>query len=171
MSGSASSGLPAARHPRLGWVLVAVQFLLLVALVASAAVPPRREPAAWALATGALLGVLGVLIGAWSMRSLGQALTPTPVPRPGMTLRTEGAYRLVRHPIYSGVLLLATGFAVAVGTYATVACLVLLVVFFAAKARWEDRMLAEMHGATWQVWSQRTGRLVPGIGRTVQRGT
>ncbi len=41
--------------------------------------------------------------------SLGSSLTPFPKPSERSTLRGRGAYRLVRHPIYGGLLLVALG--------------------------------------------------------------
>jgi protein-S-isoprenylcysteine O-methyltransferase Ste14 len=35
-------------------------------------------------------------------RHLGPSLTPFPAPLPGASLRQDGLYRVVRHPIYGG---------------------------------------------------------------------
>src|SRR4029077_12522749 len=108
MSGSMGSPQRAkAELPQLGrrgggWV--AVQFVLLVAIAASALLGlGPRGALAWAayLAGGALLG-LGVVILVAGGAGLGSALTPFPAPRSGEALRTTGIYGLVRHPIYGG---------------------------------------------------------------------
>jgi protein-S-isoprenylcysteine O-methyltransferase Ste14 len=142
---------------RLGWVLVVVQFLLLIALV----LMPWRTPTAISVALGGLLIGAGVALGMIAFRQLGRALTPNPVPLPGAGLRTDGVYARVRHPIYSAVLLLALGFIVAVGSWASAAVGVLLLVFFLLKSRWEDRLLAAEYGQAWDVWAKRTGALIP----------
>ncbi len=168
LAAPASHGLAAAAPPpatvphspwqqQLGWVLVVVQFVLLVVLV----LLPHRPATVLGLVVGAVLAVLGVVLGLAATRFLGSALTPTPVPVDGAGLRTSGPYARVRHPIYGAVLLLGTGFTVAVGSWWTVGCLVTLVAFFVAKARWEDSLLRTRYGAAWRTWASSTGALLP----------
>lgn len=146
-----------------GWALVGVQALLLLALVLA---PSRRGLAAlWppdaAGVVGVLLMVAGIVIGVLAARELSSALTPTPVPRQGEQLRTSGVYAWVRHPIYTAVLLLALGYTIAVGGRWQLLTTALLAVFFVAKARWEDSMLAVEHGAEWEEYQRRTSALIP----------
>ncbi len=143
-----------------GWVLVGVQAVLLVVLV----LVPHRSPSGWSLLVGGVLVVAGVVLGVAALAGLGSALTPTPVPIAGAGLRTTGAYRLVRHPIYSAVLLLAAGFTVSVGTGWTLLVLLSLVAFFVGKSHWEDRLLREQYGRDWDAWAGRTGGLLPRLG-------
>ena len=144
-------------HRTLGWVLVGVQALLLLALV----LLPRRSPSPASAVVGCALVAVAIALGWSAFRALGRALTPTPVPIPGAGLRTDGPYRLVRHPIYSAILLAGTGFAVAIGTWWTVAALGVLGLFFLAKSRWEDRLLRAQYGAAWEEWASTTGALLP----------
>ena len=141
----------------LGWLLVAVQVVLIVALL----LVPHRAPFALSLVIGVVLGLGAVGFGIAAFSTLGSALTPTPVPVDGAGLRTDGPYRLVRHPIYTAVLLLAAGFTIAVGTWWTVAALVVLAAFFIGKSRWEDRLLHERYGTEWEMWANHTGGLLP----------
>jgi protein-S-isoprenylcysteine O-methyltransferase Ste14 len=141
----------------MGWVLVVVQFVLLAVLVFL----PWRSPTLLSLAVGVPLAAAGILLGLLASRRLGSALTPTPVPIQGAGLRTDGVYARVRHPIYSAVLLLALGFIVAVGSWWTAACGVVLLLFFVLKSRWEDRLLQAEYGAEWDAWAARTGALIP----------
>ena len=147
-------------HAR-GWSLVAVQAVLLVGLVLLA----RRSPSAPSLVVGIALVAAGAVLLVTSFRRLGNALTATPVPIEGAGLRTGGAYAWVRHPIYSAVLLMVLGYLVAVGSGWGWAWGGLIVIFFWAKSRWEDRLLADEYGAQWVQWSRSTGALVPRIGR------
>lgn len=149
----------------LGWTLVGVQAVLLVVLV----FVPHRSPSTWSLVAGGVLAVGGAVLGVAAFTGLGGALTPTPVPIVGAGLRTTGAYRLVRHPIYDAVLLLAAGFAAAVGTGWTVLVLLALVAFFVGKSRWEDRLLREQYGRAWDDWARATGALLPRLGSRTSR--
>jgi protein-S-isoprenylcysteine O-methyltransferase Ste14 len=144
-----------------GWSLVVVQGLLLLLLV----VVPHRSPGAVSVAAGLVLAAAGAGVLLVAFRVLGRALTPTPVPVRGAGLRTDGPYRWVRHPIYTGVLLMAAGFTVAVGSWWTVGAWLLLLAFFWTKWRWEDRLLHARYGAEWDAWAARTGSIVPGLGR------
>ena len=105
-----------------------------------------------------MLAVAGAVLGLVSGRRLGRALTPTPVPVAGAGLRTDGPYRWVRHPIYSAVLLMVAGYVIAIGTIWSVACAVVLLVFFVLKSRWEDGLLREQYGDEWTAWAARHRR-------------
>ncbi len=59
---------------------------------------------------GVLMIAGGILCGAGFVR-LGKGLTPLPYPKDGATLVQTGAYALVRHPIYSGGLMVGFGWA------------------------------------------------------------
>lgn len=144
-----------------GWTLVAVQGVLLVLLV----VLPHRSPSVPAVVAGLVLIAAGAAVLLVAFRVLGRALTPTPVPVAGAGLRTDGPYRWVRHPIYTGVLLAAAGFTVALGSWWTAGAWLVLLVFFWGKWRWEDRLLSGRYGAEWSAWAARTGAIVPGLGR------
>lgn len=145
----------------IGWALVALQFVLLIALV----LMPRREPEALWVAVGGLLIGAGAAVGFSAFRALGSALTPTPVPVAGAGLRTEGIYARVRHPIYLAVLLLVFGYVIAFGSWWSFLVAVILVIFFAAKARWEDHLLAAAYGSEWAAWARTTGALIPRMRR------
>ena len=152
----------AARHVRrVGWLLVSVQVVLLVLLV----VLPRRGSLAWPPGVLEVLGVAfmvgGLTILLMSLITMGAALTPTPVPVDGAALRTAGIYSVVRHPIYVGLLIAALGFTIAIVSLSQVLILLVLCVFLYAKSFWEDRLLAERHGANWFDYADHVGGFVP----------
>jgi len=144
-----------------GWSLVVLQFALLIALVAV----PRRDPQPlWLIIGGAIL-VSGAVLGWFAFRALGSALTPTPVPLERAGLRTGGIYAQVRHPIYSAVLLMVLGYVIAIGSWWSVLVAVALAIFFIAKLRWEDHLLAEVYGEQWRAWARQTNALIPRLRR------
>lgn len=145
----------------IGWVLVGVQALLLILLVL---LPKRRSlfaPPDFLDVLGIILMVGGLALVIVSLVSLGAALTPTPVPQESAALRTKGIYSLVRHPVYSGILVAALGFTLAVGSIWQVLMWVALAVFFYAKAFWEDRLLAEKHGVAWFDYADHVSSFIP----------
>lgn len=140
-----------------GWLLVGVQVVMFVVLL----LLPWRTPTWTLVVLGGLIALAGVLVLLAAMRSLGRALTPTPVPIPGAGLRTSGVYGVVRHPIYSGLLLAVLGLLVALGSAASWIWGLAMLLFFWTKSRWEDRLLHEEYGQQWEAWARTTGRLVP----------
>lgn len=123
-----------------GWAFVAAQAALIVALalVPSADHYPTpnwlRGAADATFWTGV---VLAVIAGAY----LGRALTATPVPTAAATLKTTGPYRWVRHPIYTGVILIVVAMAIRMGNVLGVLVGALTIVFFDRKAAWEEQRL------------------------------
>lgn len=145
----------------IGWVLVAAQAVLLVLFLV---LPKRRSlfaPPDLLDVLGILLMIAGLALVIISLVSLGAALTPTPVPQDGAALRTGGVYSVVRHPIYTGILVAALGFTLAVGSMWQVLLWVALAVFFYAKAFWEDRLLAERHGVAWFDYADHVSAFIP----------
>ncbi len=94
--------------PIVAWTLVALQFVLITLLLAI----PQGTLWPTGLIAGVLAGAMllgGIVIGTISVLKLGKALTPNPIPRLDGHLETRGLYALVRHPIYSAVLLAMLG--------------------------------------------------------------
>jgi protein-S-isoprenylcysteine O-methyltransferase Ste14 len=140
-------------------LLVTGQFVLIGFLVL---LPHRRDwsvPATLsiALSAGSVVGVLLMVIGA---TGLGRGLTATPLPNAHAQLRTGGLYRFVRHPIYSGLLLTMTSFTAASGSMLRLLTLCALFVLLTAKARWEERRLAQRFEG-YAEYAARTPRFVP----------
>ena len=59
---------------------------------------------------GLVIAILGLLILMGALLQLNKNLTPFPTPLSDGTLIKTGLYKLVRHPIYSGIILAAIGF-------------------------------------------------------------
>lgn len=114
------------------------------------------------LVAGWIAFVLGLVIGFWSVRSLGRSLTPFPRPLPDGQLITTGAYRLVRHPIYLGVLLVALGISLITASPTRLVLTVVLFIFFDRKSRREERWLEEQYPA-YPAYRARVKRLIPWI--------
>ncbi|GAB4400421.1 MAG: hypothetical protein OHK0048_15470 [Rhodoferax sp.] len=125
-------------------MLVALQFGLLALLGAAAWRALSADGGRRAAALGLLLA--SALLGFWTLaHNRPGNFNIRPQPRAGGRLVTGGPYAWVRHPMYSAVLLLAAGLAVAVGqSWAVVAWLALGAVLL-AKARIEERCMSALH--------------------------
>lgn len=142
-----------------GWSFVAIQGLLLVALIV---LPGRDDWATPPWLTGIGFGFIALGLGAIGLASLrlGPALTATPVPTARATLVTNGAYRYVRHPIYTAVLTIVLGLTIRSGSVITLGVAVATVGFFTVKARWEEARLAERY-PEYRAYAAVTPRFVP----------
>ncbi len=148
---------------RTGWVFVAVQAGLLIALVASSAVARDDWPTPPVVrALSALCTLGGLVVMAVAALQLGRALTPTPVPNDRGALRTSGLYGVVRHPIYSGLLLVVIGLAIRSESWISATIAIATIGFFQTKAAWEERRLAR-HYADYDEYAARTGRFLPRV--------
>jgi protein-S-isoprenylcysteine O-methyltransferase Ste14 len=82
-------------------------------------------------------------------------------------LATDGAYRFVRHPLYTGNILLVVGFALAGSRWWGIPLALFFFWFYYPTAiEYEDRKLQRIFGAAWEQWSARTPALVPRLGGT-----
>lgn len=118
-----------------------------------------REPALW---TGVLLIVLGIALSALSVVVLGHNLSPLPHPKTGASLVESGPYRLVRHPIYTGLIIAAVGWALFTNTLLTFGYALALAALFDVKSHREERQLRKQF-PEYASYQERTKRLIPFI--------
>lgn len=149
-----------------------VSDLLVAAQLGSAAVigwpgaPGWRLPRPVSAAAAASLG-LGACFGLSAAAQLGSDLRPAVEPKQGSALRTDGAFRVSRHPVYAGLLLAATGAAVLRRRREPLLGLAVLAGVLHVKTVEEERRLAARFGAAYADYAARTSRLIglPGRGR------
>jgi protein-S-isoprenylcysteine O-methyltransferase Ste14 len=142
-----------------GWALVSAQFALLAVLVLAPTGTAWALPApVEALGTaGRVVGGAAILIGA---AQLGLAASVHPAPTDTATLRTDGAYRFVRHPIYTGVLVLGAAIALTGCSLLHLAAWAALLGVLVVKARFEERLLVARFPG-YPDYARRTGRFLP----------
>jgi protein-S-isoprenylcysteine O-methyltransferase Ste14 len=143
-----------------GWVVLQFAVIALVAVVGAVGPPwPNGASTVRVVLAVGLIGA-GTAIGLLSARALGSSLTPFPHPTGGQTFVGHGPYRIVRHPIYFGGLLLLSGVSLLFSPWA-LAATAALGVLWAMKARVEERFLHD-HYAEYAEYCRRTRfRLVP----------
>ncbi len=121
---------------------------------------PRAAEIALAAATVAL--AVSVWITLVAVCTLGKQWSYAARLVEGHKLVTTGPYRLVRNPIYTGMLgmLVVTGFALSRGL-ALVLALVVFGVGTAIRVRSEERLLREAFGADFNAYAQRVPAVFP----------
>jgi protein-S-isoprenylcysteine O-methyltransferase Ste14 len=77
-------------------------------------------------------------------------------------LATDGPYRFVRHPLYTGNILLVVGFAIAASRWWNLPIALFFFWFYYPPAiEYEDRKLHRIFGEAWEKWSVHTPALMP----------
>jgi protein-S-isoprenylcysteine O-methyltransferase Ste14 len=113
------------------------------------------------IGAGALL-FMGILLFVAAILRLGTNLTAVPYPKEEGTLVETGPYRLVRHPMYSGMVLVAFGWALWVHGWLTIVYAIILLLFFDLKSRREEQWLkAKFSG--YDAYQKRVRKLIPFI--------
>ena len=123
----------------------------------------------WGVTTGLFqylgLGVLvvGSAFREWAIYRLGKFFSRVVEIEAGHRLITDGPYRFIRHPAYTGMALINVGTVMALGTW--LGALVALALILAAtyyRIRVEEKLLLDTFGDEYQQYMQRTWRLIPG---------
>ncbi len=141
------------------WTLVAIQAVLIVAVVIIPRDPAWDETIVVTVAAQALI-IGALLLGVWGAVHLGRGLTPSPLPNGAIELVTNGAYRWMRHPIYAAVMTGVAGIALRTRTVVVISLAVVLIVFLNLKARWEETRL-ERTFPGYAAYMTRTARFLP----------
>lgn len=145
-----------------GEVWVLIQILLFTLLLLTPHIGPEWPVPTVFRIVGAIAVVLGIAFLGSSVASLGRSLTPFPRPLPSAELVTNGPYRLVRHPIYFGLLLAALGFSLLTLSPLRLGVTVLLGLFFDSKAAREEKWLLERYPA-YPAYQAKVKKLLPYI--------
>jgi len=145
-----------------GWL--AIQTVLSIAVFLAGFTGPAWHGVlrAGTVLIGAILIGAGLVLVARAMYDLGESMTPMPRPRAGGRLVETGAYRLVRHPIYGGVILLGIGWGLLMAAPLGLAATLLLAAFLDIKSRREEVWLVERF-PEYEAYRRRTRRLIPSI--------
>jgi protein-S-isoprenylcysteine O-methyltransferase Ste14 len=126
---------------------------------------PGVDAGAWV--AGALLVIaLGTGLVAWAQLVMGASWRIGVDAAAATALVTDGPFRYVRNPIYTGMVAVAAGLAVVLANAAALVGVTALVVWVELQVRTvEEPFLRGRHGAAYERWSMRTGRFLPLLGR------
>ena len=168
--GQRSHGIPVvrSRKGKLEIVLLTIAWLafflpliwIATPVLASADYTLRPVP----LLTGTLCLALGLWLFQLSHADLGANWSITLQVREKHTLVKQGVYRLVRHPMYTALLIYSVGQALVLPNYvAGPSYGVTMALLVALRIGPEERMMLEEFGKDYQEYMAQTKRLVPGI--------
>lgn len=121
-----------------GGVWVAVQVILMLAVIMLALMFPGPWQGRSMLVSGVLLLTVGGYFGIAGVVGLGKNLTPFPQPREDAVLVQHGIYARVRHPLYTSVMLMTPGWALFCQSIVAFGVALTLIPFLYAKAKREE---------------------------------
>jgi len=113
--------------------------------------------------TGAAITACGLLFSIWARHHLGRNWSRAVTLKADHELITSGPYALVRHPIYTGLLLGFAGTAVALGEWRGLVAVALVFVALWSKLRLEENWMRAHFGEPYETYSRKVKALVPYI--------
>jgi protein-S-isoprenylcysteine O-methyltransferase len=143
---------------------VVAQLALMAGITAALLLPPEwPESVRLPLRiVGIILVLAGLGLAVWAYRSLGRAFTPFTHPPSGAERVEVGPYRLVRHPMYGGGILLFVGLSLAFSITA-LALTAALAALWRAKSAVEERVLVQRFPEYEAYRGRIPRRFLPGI--------
>ena len=123
-----------------------------------------RVPEPWLFGVSLLFLLVGLIIRWTAILTLGRFFSTSVAIHEDHRLVRTGLFRLVRHPSYSGLLLLFLGMGLSFGNWLSFA--VIVVPFLAAllyRIQVEESSLVEALGQDYVEYCKKTKRLLPGI--------
>ena len=112
-------------------------------------------------AAGLAVTLVGCGFAIWARVTLGRNWSGLPKVRQEHELIVRGPYRLVRHPIYSGLLLAVAGSAIAYDNPVWLICLVALTLSYVVKMRQEEQLMNETFPEAYPEYRRQVKALIP----------
>ena len=119
---------------------------------------PHVDAIAW---TGVVLCIAGLAICIWARFTLGRNWSGVVTLKGGHELITAGPYALVRHPIYTGLLIMIVGTVIVLGHVAGIIALPLVFVSLWIKLRYEEELMLQKFPDEYAAYQRRVKRLIP----------
>ena len=149
------------RFQERGGSWVVGQFILLASVVLFALWHPGSGPVVWRVVGALVLAVAAVVALAGAV-ALGRNLTPFPVPAQDAKLVQSGIYRMIRHPLYTSVMLAGFGWALIWLSWPAALAAAALIPFFHMKSCLEECQLRQRFSG-YREYETRTRRFIPWI--------
>jgi protein-S-isoprenylcysteine O-methyltransferase Ste14 len=125
---------------------------------------PGAGPYGWPLVAGLVVVWLGLVIRVWAVVVLGRSFRTTVEVDAAQPVVSWGPYRWVRHPSYTGLLLIAAGYGLALSTWpGLLVCLVLPEFAILRRIGVEEAELTRVLGDPYRDYRGHTKRLIPGL--------
>lgn len=110
---------------------------------------------------GLSISLTGAIIACTSRYPLGKNWSLSVQEKEDHRLVQNGIYKLVRHPIYTGLLFLFLGNVIIVGDYRGIIAILIVFISFWFKLKKEEKLLSETFGLRYIEYKKRTKALIP----------
>jgi protein-S-isoprenylcysteine O-methyltransferase Ste14 len=115
------------------------------------------------MTAGLIVQAAGTYLAVWARRHLGRNWSGAIAIKVEHQLIRSGPYRLLRHPIYTGLLAMYIGPAIVTGEWLAVVGVAFAVLAYWRKIRLEEAALDTAFGADYDAYRRATWALVPGL--------
>lgn len=112
---------------------------------------------------GLFISFIGLIIACWSRYLLGKNWSLSVQKKENHELIKSGLYKIVRHPIYTGILLLFIGNTIIVGDYRGIIAVLIVFISFWYKLKKEEQFLTEIFGENYLEYKNETKVIIPYI--------
>jgi len=119
---------------------------------------PATEIVAW---VAGILCIAGLAFCLWARAALGRNWSGTITLKEGHELIERGPYRLVRHPIYTGLLAMFLATAIAFGHLGGFVAVVVAFASFWIKLSDEEKLMRQQFPEQYRSYEQRVKRIIP----------
>jgi len=145
------------------WLLLVIAYFLLLygrrlRFPLNLRIVPHVAPIAWA---AAVLCLIGMAFAVWARVTLGRNWSGVVTLKQGHELVERGPYRFVRHPIYTGILTMFFGTALALGHLAGFAATLLMFASFWVKICDEEKLMLQQFPERYAAYRRRAKRIIP----------
>ena len=110
---------------------------------------------------GAGVTAAGLAFAIWARRHLGRNWSGVITIKVDHELVTSGPYAIVRHPIYTGMLLAFVGSAIAIGRWRGLFAVVLAALAIARRVYLEEGAMRRRFGAEYEQYAKRVAAVIP----------
>ena len=145
------------------WILLVLAFLLLtraprLPYPLNVRIIPATETVGW---MAGILCIAGLLFCLWARAALGRNWSGTITLKEGHELIERGPYRLVRHPIYTGLLVMFLATAIKFGYLSGIVAMLLAFVSFWIKLSDEEKLMLQQFPDQYRSYQERVKRIIP----------
>lgn len=116
---------------------------------------------AWARRIGDVVCVLGVVVAVWARRTLAGNWSSDVTFKKDHELIRRGPYRFVRHPIYTGILMMCLGTAIEIARLRAWLAVPLMAIAFWIKLKQEERLMLQHFPDEYRAYRKEVKALVP----------
>ena len=145
------------------WILLVIAYLLLtrghrLPYPFNVRFIPALEVVQW---MAVILCIAGVAFCVWARATLGRNWSGNITLKEGHELIERGPYRLVRHPIYTGMMAMILATAITYGYLGGIVAVLLAFVSFWIKLSDEEKLMLQQFPDQYRSYQQRVKRIIP----------